>query len=269
MEHLNDKAIGVFDSGLGGLTAVRAIRALLPEENIVYFADTGRNPYGGRAAEQLRIMARQDLDFVASFSVKTILAACGTVSSTAPELLEAYPVKTFGVLKSAILEMSRVPGDAPLAVIATEASIRAGSFRRALSALCPGREVIALACPEFVPLIESGHVSRNDDRLCRAVEKALSPLKGTGLAALLLGCTHYGIIDGAISDYLGASVALVSASDCAARDVRDYIRAAGIGGGSGQLRCYTSGSPAEFEAAASAFLGDMELRAEQAPAMEV
>lgn len=270
LEHLlNDRAIGIFDSGLGGLTAVRALRALLPQENIAYFADTGRNPYGGRAAAQLRRMARQDLDFVSSLSVKAILAACGTVSSTAPDLLESYPVRTFGVLRSAIEEMCRVPGDGALAVIATEASIRAGSFKRELAARCPGREVIALPCPEFVPLIESGHTERGDALLCRAVEAALAPLRGRGVAALLLGCTHYGLIDGAIGDFLGGGVALVSAADCAAREIRDYIVAAGATGGSGELRCYTSGSASEFEAAASAFLGGAEVRAQTVPVMEV
>ena len=98
---MDNRPIGFFDSGLGGLTAVRALRRILPDENIIYFGDTARMPYGARTAKQLRVMARQDLDFVASKGVKAVLAACGTVSSTAPDVLAAYPVRSFDVISSA------------------------------------------------------------------------------------------------------------------------------------------------------------------------
>lgn len=266
---MDNRAIGIFDSGLGGLTAVKAVRALLPDENIIYFADSGRVPYGGRAAAQLRRMTAQDLDFLSSFSVKAIIAACGTASSTAPDVLENYPIRTFGVLKAAIHAMSRCPGTAPLGIIATEASIRAGSFKRELSALCPGREIIALSCPEFVPLIESGHTSAADPELCRAVSDALSPLKERGISALLLGCTHYGIIRGAIAAYLGDEVELVSAAECAARQLCDYLVSSSLEGHGGELRCFTSGAVSDFDDAASALLGGTAVQARQVPVMDV
>lgn len=136
---MDNRPIGIFDSGLGGLTAVKALRELLPEEDIVYFADSGRVPYGARPVEQLRRMAVQDMDFVANHGAKAIIAACGTVSSNAPDLLAGYRLPVFGVLRPGVEAMSRVPGSAPLGVIATAASIRSGAFQRSLEECCPGR----------------------------------------------------------------------------------------------------------------------------------
>ena len=265
---MDNRPIGIFDSGLGGLTAVMALRRLMPEENIVYFADSARVPYGEKSREELLVMARQDLDLLASFSAKAIIAACGTVSSNAPHILEGYPLPVCGVLNPGIEAMARVPGRAPLGIIATVASIKAGAFRRALTEKAPGRQIIDLPCPNFVPLIESGHTSPQDPALCRAVEEALAPVKAAGAGALLLGCTHYGIISDAIRDYLGPEVALVSASDCVAEKTCRKLEALGLTGGSGETRYYTSGDAAAFSAAASALLGQ-EIHAEHVPAMEI
>ncbi len=266
---MDNRPVGIFDSGLGGLTAVRALRALLPNEDIIYFADSGRVPYGARPAAQLRRMAVQDMDFAASRGVKAIIAACGTVSSNAPDLLDAYPVPVFGVLKTSVRAISLLAGDAPLGIIATEASIKSGSFAGALSPLCPGREIISIACPDFVPLIESGHSAADDEQVQAAVERYLRPMKEAGIGALLLGCTHYGIIEGAISAFLGRGTQLVSASDCAARAMCDYLLQNGLTGGRGQEEFYTSGSVQEFCRMAGLFLGrSLGSTAKQVPVME-
>ena len=225
-------------------------------------------PYGGRSAAQIRLIAQQNLDFAQSFGVKAIIAACGTVSSNASHILEGYPLPVCGVLKPGIEAMARVPGRAPLGIIATAASIKAGAFRRALTEKAPGRQIIDLPCPDFVPLIESGHTRPEDPALRRAVEEALAPVKAAGAGALLLGCTHYGIISDAIRDYLGPEVALVSASDCVAEKTCRKLEALGLTGGSGETRYYTSGDAAAFSAAASALLGQ-EIHAEHVPAMEI
>ena len=261
---MDNRSIGIFDSGLGGLTAMRAVQRLLPEENIVYFADSGRLPYGGRSAPQIRRMAVQDLDFVASHGVKAVLVACGTISSNAPDILDGYRLPAVGVLRPGVKAMAEVQGDAPLAVIATEASIRSGAFERALREACPGREILAVPCPEFVPLIERGHTAPGDDALMAAVERHLAPVRRAGAAALLLGCTHYGIIGEAIQQYLGGDTALIGAADCAAAALRDVLYERGLCGGQRQERFFTSGSAADFAAAAATFLGR-----EIPPAMEV
>ena len=144
---MDNRAIGIFDSGLGGLTAAAALRELMPGENIIYFADSARVPYRAKSRDELLIIARQDLELLSSFSVKFIIAACGTVSSNASLVLESFSVPTIGVLKPGIRDMSLIPGDSPLGIIATQASIRAGAFRRELERLCPGREIIDLPCP--------------------------------------------------------------------------------------------------------------------------
>ena len=265
---MDNRPIGIFDSGLGGLTGMKALLELLPEENIIYFADSGRNPYGSRTREQVRRMAEQNLRFVTSFDVKAILVACGTVSSNAGDLLERWPLPTAGVLLPAADFIGRLPGDAPVAVAATAASIRSGSYQQALREHCPGREVVAAACPDFVPLIESGRVEPDDPKLRRAVEYYLQPLKERGVGTLLLGCTHYGLIDGALRDYLGEGVRLVDASECAAAFIKQYLENNGLRGGEGKLRCLTSGERERFERLAPLFLGQEEPpRTETVPVM--
>ena len=267
---MDNRPIGLFDSGFGGLTAVRALRELCPEENIVFFADNGRAPYGGRPVAELRQMAAQNLDVAASFGAKVIFAACGTVSSNAPDLLRAYPVPAFGVLEATVAAVAADGEDSPVGVIATAATIRSGAFERALREACPGREVYSAACPAFVPLIESGRVSRDDFELRAAVAEYLQPLRERGIGSLVLGCTHYGLIAGAIGDYLGEEVRLVDASSCAAGFIKEYLDERGLRGGGGKLRCVTSGPRERFERLAPLFLGQTEPPLTEAvPAMPV
>ena len=265
---MDNRPIGIFDSGFGGLTAVRALRAICPEENIVFFADNGRAPYGGRPLRQLRQMARQNLDMAASCGAKVIFAACGTLSSNASDILAAYAVPAFGVLDAAVAEIAREQSTAPVGVIATEATVRSGAFERELRAACPGREVFSAACPDFVPLIESGFVGRDDPARRRAVEDYLQPLKAQGVGTLLLGCKHYGLVDGALREYLGENVRLVDASACAAAFIKHYLEENGLRGGAGSLRCLTSGELSRFERLAPLFLGQEEPpQTEQVPVM--
>lgn len=250
---MDNRPIGIFDSGLGGLTAVRALRALLPKENIVYFADTARMPYGAWPAETLRRMARQDLDFVASKGVKCILAACGTVSSTAPDVLDGYAVRTFNVISSTVHEAA-FRDNAPVGVIATAASIKSGAFKTALERACPGIEVVDVACPAFVPLIESGRYDAADAALAAALADYLAPIRDRGVSSLILGCTHYGLIADAIRAYCG-DIRLIEASACAARELAEYLQQNDLCGGTGQEQFYTSGSAEDFTALATLFLG--------------
>lgn len=255
---MDNRPIGVFDSGFGGLTAVRALRSLCPGENIVFFADNGRAPYGGRPAAQLRAMAAQDLELTASRGAKAIIAACGTVSSNASDLLRRYPVPTIGVLDAAVEEIRHETACGPVGVIATEASVRSGAFERALHRACPEREIVSAACPDFVPLIESGRCSAGDPALREAVERYLRPLKKRGVETLLLGCTHYGLIAGTITQLMGEEVRLVEASVCAARQMKLYLDRQGLRGGNGLLHCLTSGSRERFRSLAPMFLGQTD-----------
>ena len=253
---MDNRPIGIFDSGLGGLTGLKALRELLPEENIIYFADSGRLPYGEKTRAQLRCMAERNLRFLSGFGVKAILVACGTMSSNAADILEAWPVPAVGVLSSSADWMRRLPGNSPVAVIATEASIRSGGYQQALQKACPGRDVISVGCPDFVPLIESGHVAAEDPLLRDAVQRYLQPVKDAGAGALLLGCTHYGIIGEALSNFLGPEVTLVSAAESGAASLCAMLLKNRMTGGRGEIRYFTSGSPVAFNRAASLFLGE-------------
>ena len=252
---MDSRPIGVFDSGLGGLTAVAALKKLLPDENIIYFGDTARMPYGTKSIPALREIAEEDLEFVAGYGVKAIIAACGTVSSAAPDILKNFRVPVFNVIDSPVRKAAAVSGSAPIGVIATEASIKSGVFLQKITALCPEREIIALPCQDFVSLIESGHTDISDPAVSLCVENSLRPLKGKGLSALLLGCTHFGFIAEAISVYLGADVELISASACAAESACDYLMSNSLTGGSGELSFITSGDRERFISLSSRLLG--------------
>lgn len=264
---MDNRPIGIFDSGLGGLTGLKALRRFLPEENIVYFADSGRVPYGEKTRVQLRGMARQNLSFLSGFGVKAILIACGTLSSNAGDILAEWPVPAVGVLSSSADWMSRLEGDSPVAVIATAASIASGAYQRALEAACPGRRVLGIPCPDFVPLIESGHTDASDPLVQDAVRRYLQPAREADAGVLLLGCTHYGIIEEAITDFLGSEVTLVSAAESGAAALCSLLLKRKMTGGSGNIRYYTSGDPAVFAEAASLFLGcrEEEIHAEAVP----
>ncbi|MCF0136738.1 MAG: glutamate racemase [Oscillospiraceae bacterium] len=252
---MDDRPVGIFDSGLGGLTAMRELRRLLPDESVIYFGDTGRMPYGGRPREEIRQMAEQNLDFMEGFDVKAILVACGTISSNAADILESCETKTVGVLLPGVRELCRT-GKKRLGVIATATSIKSGAFQREISALAPEAELTAAACPEFVPLIESGHFAADDPLVREAVERSLAPLKQAGVEALLLGCTHFGIIADAIAAYLGGEVILVGAAEAAAQELCAYLRDSDMTNPfGGEEFFFTSGSLDGFEALAPVMLG--------------
>ena len=252
---MDHRPIGVFDSGLGGLTAVMALRRLLPDENIIYFGDTARMPYGTKSVPMLRKMARQDMELVAQYGVKVIIAACGTVSSTAADVLGSFPVPVFNVVDAPVTKIAKLPGNAPLGVIATETSIKSGVFAGKISALCPGREVIAVPCQDFVRIIEEGHTDSSDPVVIGSVESSLSPFKGKGISALLLGCTHFGFLSGAISAQLGRDVELVSAAGCAVESAAEYLKQRSLTGGSGETEFITSGDREQFISLSSKLLG--------------
>ena len=269
---MDNRPIGIFDSGLGGLTGLFAVHALLPNENIVYFGDTGRIPYGEKTRSQLRDMAIQNLEFVSSFGVKAILAACGTISANAADLLEAWPIPCFGVLDSSADWLSRLPGGGPIAIAATEAAVRSGAYQTALQRACPGRRVFAVPCPSFVPLIESGHRDLSDPLIREAVRCSLAPVREAGAEALLLGCTHYGIISPAISDYLGSGIRLVSAAECGAAAVCAFLMKSGCTGhGHGTIICHTSGDVGQFSDMAARLFGPLppDFRVEAAPLLPI
>ncbi len=256
---MDQRAIGVFDSGLGGLTAAGVLEETLPYENLIYFGDTANMPYGPRSREDIVRLAVRNTEFLLEKDVKAIVVACGTVSSNALELLrEKFDLPFFGVIDAAAIAAAEATETGRVGVIATEASIRSGAYRRALEATGRGIRVFDTACPSFVPLVESGHSSPADSLVRAAVERELSELRRFEPDTLILGCTHYPLLEEAIAAFMGRDVRLVSCGAEAALSLADWLRREDKLNSSrirGQRRYFTSGDTASFARQAAAFLG--------------
>ncbi len=207
---MNNSPIGVFDSGVGGLTAVKELKHLVPNENIVYFGDTARVPYGTRSEQTVLEYANQDIDFLLSKGVKLIVAACGTVSSIYPEQLRnKLPVPFFGVVESTANAALKATKNKKIGVIGTAATIRSESYKRVLLNLDSSLEIVSNACPLFIPLVENGFV-QNDNHITYEVAKLyLAPMLEKGVDTLILGCTHFPIISNIIKQVMGDGVTLI------------------------------------------------------------
>ena len=255
---MDARPIGVFDSGMGGLTAVRQMIRLLPGEDIVYFGDTGRVPYGGRSAETIVRYARQDVAFLRGFDLKAIVIACGTVSTTALSVLKSEnAIPILGVVEPAAKAAVQVSRGS-IGVIGTKATIRSGAYEAAIRALLPEARLTAKACPLLVPLVEDGRVRRGDAVTERVVEEYLAPVKAAGVDTLVLGCTHYPLLRDVISDFMGAGVTLIDTGEEAARAAAELLRGQNRlndAARAGERRYYASDSAADFAATASLFLG--------------
>ena len=243
---MDNRPIGVFDSGLGGLTAVRRLHEAMP-------ADTGRVPYGTRSPETIIRYARQDVAFLRTFDLKAIVIACGTVSSVALDILSAESdIPVIGVVWPACAEALRVTRSGRVGVIGTAGTIRSGAYERMLLAARPELHVFAQACPLFVSLVENGRVERGDIVIETVAREYLSPLKAEGIDTLILGCTHYPLLRDVIADYMGPAVRLVDSGAAAADSARAVLVPAGRGHGT--TRYFVSDDPASFRQLAALFL---------------
>ena len=254
---MDQRAIGVFDSGLGGLTAVRHLQDLLPDENIVYFGDTGRVPYGTRSRDTIRRYTEEDCRLLLDKDVKFIIAACGTVSSVAPDLLEQLPVPAIGVVSPTAEAAVKTTKNKKIGILGTAATINSASFEKAILALDPTIEVTATPCPLFVSLVESGWIAEDDEVAIPMVRRYLAAVKAAGVDTLILGCTHFPLLAPIIRAELGNTVTLIdsgheTAALCA-KLLREKDALAQRDGGSAQF--YVSDQPEGFSRVAEIFLG--------------
>lgn len=220
---MDNRPIGVFDSGLGGLTAVKELSKLLPNEKIVYFGDTGRVPYGTRSKDTIIEYARQDESFLLSQNVKLIIAACGTVSSVASELAEDLPVPYIEVVSPSAKRAVMVTKNKKIGVIGTSATIKSGSYAKKIKELDSSCEVYSNSCPLLVPLVESAWIDREDLVTIETVKRYLKPLLEKGIDTLILGCTHYPILRDIINDVCENKVTLISPGEQAALVAKEYL----------------------------------------------
>ena len=211
----NSAPIGVFDSGIGGLTVVSELRRALPKERILYVGDTARVPYGGKSAETVTRYSREISDLLLAEGAKMIVVACNTASALAvPSLAPNYPVPIVGVLEPGAAAAVKATRSGRIGVIGTRATIASEAYTKAIQRRDPKLSVHAIACPLLVPLIEEGLL---DDEITEAIlRRYLMPMLAEGIDTLVLGCTHYPLLKGVIARICGPEVSLVdSAENCA------------------------------------------------------
>ncbi len=248
--------IGIFDSGLGGLSAVKEMLKLAPCEELIYFGDTGRVPYGGRSSATITKYAEQDAAFLMSKNVDAIVVACGTVSTTAlSHLKETLPVPVIGVVEPSAEAAVKASKNGKIAVIGTAATIRSGAFERAIKALSPSAEVITQACPLFVPLVENGFVQDDCEITRLTAEHYLAEIAESGADTLILGCTHYPIISGIISRVLPNITLINSGAEAAKKAVELLGKKKSASFAEPRVSYYVSDDTSMFISSASLFLG--------------
>ena len=251
---MDKRPVGIFDSGLGGLTAVRRLSELMPNENIIYFGDTARCPYGTRQKQELREMVLDNLALLKSYDVRAIIAACGTMSANAGDIIKDCGLPSVNVIDPAV-KVAQVAGCAPVLVIATEASIRTGVFGQKLRETMPGAEVFEAATQDFVRLCESGHTDIGDPELAFSVEGYLRPYKDKGIKSVILGCTHFAIIGDAIKAYFGEDIFYIPTGETAAEELCRQIGSDAPHEGGGNITYLTSGDTESFDKLASQLMG--------------
>jgi glutamate racemase len=250
------RPIGVFDSGVGGLTVLRALKALLPSEDFIYVGDTARVPYGSKSAETVKRFALEIADFLKGRGVKMLVAACNTVSSVAlPDLRRFFPGPVLGVIEPGARAALAATRAGRIGVIGTEGTVRSGAYENALHRLDGSVRVFSRACPLFVPLVEEGWVDHPVTR--RVAREYLAPLLAKPVDTLVLGCTHYPLLRAALKRTAGR-VELIDSADETAKAVRSRLLQDDLAAPprrKGAAVYYSSDDPVKFARLGHTFLG--------------
>jgi glutamate racemase len=248
-------AIGVFDSGIGGLTVLKELLARLPGESFVYFGDTARVPYGTKSAETVLKFSRENVTFLLDQDVKLIVAACNTASAGAvPRLQREFRIPIVGVIDPGARASIEVSKTARIGVIGTAGTIRSGAYQERIKSLNPAAEVFARACPLFVPLVEEGRVNGPVTRM--VADTYLAGFEENEIDTLVLGCTHYPLLRDSITAAVGEGVVLVDSAVETAKEVEKVIDAEGLrGGGRADFTVYLSDIAPDFGQVAERILG--------------
>lgn len=249
--------VGVFDSGIGGLTVVKQVASFLPSENIVYFGDTARVPYGTKSNDTVIEYSIQDAKFLISKNVKMIVVACNTASSAAiKDLKENFDIPIIGMIEPGAKNALAETKNGKIGVIGTYATINNKAYSKELKRLDKKIEVYEKPCPLFVPLAEEGWTDHKATELI--AKEYLSELKELGIDTLILGCTHYPILADVIHKVMGKKVKLIDSGTAASGIVEEYLRARDIKNPSnihGEHKFYVSDLPTKFKEVADRFLG--------------
>ncbi len=252
--------IGVFDSGLGGLTVMRSLIDLVPQEPIVYFGDTGRFPYGPKPADEVLRYAIEIGDLLVEQGARLLVVACNSAAAAALEpLQQRLSVPVVGVIEPGVRAAQRATRNGRIGVIGTVGTVASGAYQRVADHLADDVELTCIACPGFVEFVEAGDVE--SDQVHVLAERLLAPVRAAAVDTLVLGCTHYPLLARTIGDVMGREVVLVSSADETAFAVRELLgvgRAGSIAGGgtpAPKHRFLTSGDVATFRHLGARFLG--------------
>jgi glutamate racemase len=252
-----DKPIGIFDSGVGGLTVFRAIERRLPNESLIYLGDTARIPYGTRSLATVERYALEDAAFVESKRVKAIIIACNTASALAASKLRAEcSVPVLGVIRAGARKAVEATRNSRVGVIATEATVGSGAYERAIKSIRGDVDVVSKACPLFVPLAEEGWVGHSVTR--QVAEEYLADLRISGVDTLVLGCTHYPILRPIIESVMGDSISFIDSGEAVAEAVAHLLKEANLirtAPGPRLEEFYVTDAASRFRRVAELFLG--------------
>ncbi len=255
----DSRAIGIFDSGLGGLTVAKEIIKLLPNENIVYFGDTGRVPYGTRSRDTIRRYAREDEELLLKHNVKLIVAACGTVSSVAADTASELPVPFVEVVSHSVKAAVKATKNRKIGVLATSATIHSGAHKKQILAVLPDAEVVESSGTLLVPLVEEGWTATDDAVVTETLKRYLKPMLDAGVDTVILGCTHFPVLAQAIQKIMGEGVTLINMGVSTAEAVKSLLSGQNtLNGDEGAAthKFYISDKPQSFAKTAAILLGE-------------
>jgi len=257
MPNDRNNPIGVFDSGLGGLTVVKELMHQLPSEDVVYFGDTARVPYGTKSRESIVRFSRENVSLLLKRKVKMVVVACNTSSSVAlPVLRDSFPVPVVGVIAPGVRKAVEVTRTKRVGIIATSATIHSQEYTREIRRLSPSLKVITQACGLFVPLVEEGWFKNATTTMI--AEQYLSKMKKAKVDTLILGCTHYPLLKSVIKKVMGDGVVLIDSAKEVAREVKqllEYTQKNSLSKRKGQAVFLVSDEPQHFQGLAKRFLG--------------
>ncbi len=256
-QHASERAIGVFDSGIGGLTVLKALVDGLPGEDFIYLGDTARLPYGTKTAEVIRRYSKENTEFLLAKGIKMLVIACNTSSAVALETIASQTiVPVVGVIEPGARAAVKASRTGKIGVIGTEATIASGAYTRAIQELKPDAEIYTRACPLLVPLAEEGWTDNQVAQL--TIEHYLESLKQSGIDTLLLGCTHYPLLTAMFVQVLGPKVRIVDSATATASEVRARLKALKLlrrSGHAGRQSFFVTETPDRFSRVGRRFLG--------------
>ena len=260
----NDKMpIGIFDSGIGGLTVLKEVIKVLPKEDTLYLGDTARLPYGTKSEETVVKYAIENTRFLLQYNIKLLVVACNTASAVSlPVLRKEFSLPLVGVIEAGAQAAVRATKRGKVGIIGTETTIRSGAYAKAIKAINSGIETISQPCPLFVPLVEEGWIE--DEITLSVAERYLAPLRAEGIDTLVLGCTHYPLLKKTIQKVMEDGVTLIDSAEETAMEVRDMLARLGLAvshnnssfSGGATRRYFVTDVPHRFEDQGSRFLGE-------------